>query len=157
MATFGIESNGMLEKTAVYYNGQQVGGIKEVFVSIDEEGGFDAFIQYEGLDKKIYTKQIFTDYFEQVKVVEPSFDDDEAEELQLFTIDSDGDLENTMVYYNDEPLEGIVSLSVHIKGTANPSGFKTLFKSKEIPDKPVFTSEITFRNEDDTLETETLF
>jgi len=157
MATFSVESNGMLEKTAVYYNGQQIGGIKEVFLSIDEEGAFDAFIQYEGLDKKLYTKQIFTDYFEQVKVVEPSFDEDEAEELQLFTVDSDGELDSTVVYYNDEPLEGIVSLTLHIKGTATQSGIKSLFKSKEIPDRPVFTTEITFRNEDDTLETESIF
>jgi hypothetical protein len=157
MPTFSIESNGRLEKTAVYYNGEQLGGIKEIFISLDEEGTFDAFIQYEGTDKNLYTKQIFKDYFDNAKIVEPTFTEEEAEELRLLTIESDGEIENTVLLMNDEDLNGVVSLEIQIKGTNKPSGLKSLFKQNELTDKPVFKSEITFRNEDDSLETESIF
>lgn len=157
MPTFSIESNGRLEKTAVYHNGEQLGGIREIFINIEEEGAFDAFIQYEGTDKNLYTKQIFTDYFENVKVVEPTFSEDEARELQLFTIDSEGNIEESSVFMNNEPLDGVVNVMIHIKGTAHPSGLKSFFKKQETGDQPSFTAEITFRNEDDSIETETIF
>ena len=157
MPTFSIESNGLLEKTAIYYNGEQLGGIKEVFLNLDEEGTFDAFIQYEGTDKSLYTKQIFTDYFENIKVVEPTFTEEEAEELQLLTIESDGEISNSVLMFNNEELEGVVSLEVHIKGTNKVSGLKSLFKQNDLSDKPVFKAEITFRNEDESLETESVF
>ncbi|MFC2131367.1 tyrosine-type recombinase/integrase [Bacteroidota bacterium] len=155
--TIGIESNGRLEKTAIYYNGEQLGGIKEMFLNLDEEGAFDAIIQYEGSDKNLHTKQIFTDYFDNIKVVEPTFTEEESQELQLLTIESEGEVEETSVFLNDESLDGIISIMVHIKGTDQPSGLKAFFKSKDITDKPVFTAEITFRNEDDSEETETIF
>jgi len=157
MPTFSIESNGRLEKTAVYYNAEQLGGIKEILINLDEEGAFDAFIQYEGADKNLYTKQIFTDYFDNVKVVEPTFTEEEAEELQLLTIESEGEIENTVLLMNEEELEGVVSLEIHIKGTNKASGLKSLFKQNDLSDKPVFKAEITFRNEDDSLETENIF
>ena len=157
MPTFSIESNGRLEKTAVYYNGEQLGGIKEILMNIDEEGTFDAFIQYEGSDKNLYTKQIFTDYFDNIKVVEPTFTEEEAEELQLLTIESEGNIEETSLMMNEEPLDGVVRLEVHIKGTNKVSGLKSLFTQNDLSDKPVFKAEITFRNEDDTIETENVF
>ncbi|MFH1050026.1 MAG: hypothetical protein V1779_03735 [bacterium] len=157
MPAFSIESNGRLEKTAVYYNGEQLGGIKEILINIDEEGTFDAFIQYEGSDKNLYTKQIFTDYFDNVKVVEPTFTEEEAEELQLLTINSDGKIENSILLLNDEEQDGVVSLEIHIKGTNKVSGLKSLFIQNDLSDKPVFKAEITFRNEDDSIETENVF
>jgi len=157
MATLSIESNGLLEKTAVYYNGEQLSGIKELFLNLDEDGSFDAFIQYEGTDGNLYTKQIFSDYLENIKIIEPSFTEEESQELHLLTIESNGDIDETLVFYDEEPLDGIVRLMLHIKGTSKPSGLAKLFKSKDVVDKPVFISEITFRNEDDELETETIF
>jgi hypothetical protein len=158
MPTFSIESNGLLEKTAVYYNGEQLGGVKEVFLNLDEDGTFDGIIQYEGIDKKIYTKQIFNEYLEAIKTVEPSFTDDEAEDLQLFTVESDGNIENTTVFYNKEQLEGIVNIFLHIKAVQNKNGIRSLFSTKKaIPEHVEFRTEITFRNEDDTLETEGIF
>ncbi len=157
MPTFSVESNGRLDKTAVYYNGEQLGGIKEILINLDEEGNFDAFIQYEGTDKNLYTKQIFTDYFDNVKVVEPTFTEEEAEELQLLTIDSNGEIESSTLLMNDEELEGVVSLEIHIKGTNKVSGLKSLFKQNDLSEKPVFKAEITFRNEDDSIETESVF
>jgi HPt (histidine-containing phosphotransfer) domain-containing protein len=95
---------------------------------------------------------------ERIKVVEASFTEEEAEELQLLTLDSDGEIENTNVLLNNEPLDGIVSLLVHIKGAASNTGIQSLFKLKKpIPDHPEFKAEITFRNQDNTIETEAIF
>lgn len=158
MATFSIESNGRLEKTAVYFNGEQLGGVKEIFLNLDEDGTFDSIIQYEGADKKIYTKDIFNEYLDNIKVVPPSFTDEEARDLQLLTIDSDGDIENTQVLINDMVQEGIVNLSVHIKGATSKNSIRSIFKNKAyIPEVTEFKAEATFRNEDDSLETEEIF
>lgn len=159
MATFTIESNGRLEKTAVYFNGEQISGIKEIFVNIDEDGTFDAIIQYEGNDKQIHTKTIFEEsYLDNVKVVEPSFTESEAAELQEFTVESDGDLGNTWLFQNEEQLDGVVEVLIHIKAAENKNGLKALFSNKnKIPDQVEFKAEITFRNEDDSLETEAIF
>ena len=157
MATFAIESNGRLEKTVVYYNGQQLGGMKEVFLNLDEDGTFDAILQYEGTDKQIKTKQIFDEYLENLKIVEPSFTEEEAAELHLLTVDSDGDIEDTIVSIDDEELDGIVSMFVHIKSAENKNGISAFFSKDKIPAHMEFKAEITFRNEDDTLETEEIF
>ena len=158
MPSIGIESNGRIEKTAVYYNGERVRGLKEIFLNLDENGTFDTIIQYEGSDKKIYTKQIFSEYLNNLKTDEPAFTEEEAIDLQLIDIESDGDIDTCMVYLNDEPLEGIVSLYIHIRGTATSNGIRSIFKSKEnIPDHPEFKAEVTFRNEDDSIETEEIF
>ncbi|MCX6154545.1 MAG: hypothetical protein NT007_10330 [Candidatus Kapabacteria bacterium] len=158
MATFSIESNGRLEKTALYLNGETISGVKEVFLNIDEDGAFDAVIQYEGSDKNLYTKQIFTDYFDKIKITDPPFDEEEAEQLQMLTIESNGDIENTQVFYNQETLDGIVSLFIHIKAPNHISGFKSLFTAAKKVDTHVdFKAEITFRNEDDTMSTESVF
>jgi hypothetical protein len=158
MATFTLESNGMLDKTAVYYNGQQLGGIKEVYLNMDEEGTFDAVIQYEGTDKQLYTKDIFKDYLTNVRVTEPSFTEEEGQELQLLEIESSGDIESSSVFFNGDPLEGIVELFIHIKGSKNKTGLRSLFSARrEIPEEMEFKAEITFRNEDDSIETEAIF
>lgn len=159
MATFGIEGNGRIEKTAIYYNGEQIGGLKELFIHIDEDGTFDSIIQYEGTDNKVYTKNIFEDHLENIKSVDPSFTEEEASMLHLFEIESDGDLENTFVYEagEDEPLEGIVSVFIHIKGKDNKSGLKKLFNKDNIPNQAQFKATITFREEDDSITTEDIF
>ncbi len=157
MAQFSIESNGRLEKTAVYYNGEQIGGIKEIFINLDEDGTFDGIIQYEGSDKKIHTKQIFSEYLENAKISEPTFTEEEAMALKLFTIDSDGDIEDTEILLNDEPLDGVVNIMLHIKGAETKKGIKAYFDKSNIPDHIEFKDEITYRNEDDSLETEGIF
>lgn len=157
MATFVIESNGRIEKTAVYYNGEQIGGLKEVMLNLDEDGTFDAVLQYEGTNGEIYTKSIFEDFLENLKVVEPTFTEEEASYLTQFVIESDGDIENTNLFLNDETMEGVVNLFVHIKSTkSNTGGIASIFK-KNITTNVEFKSEITYRNEDDTLETERIF
>lgn len=159
MRSFSIESNGRLENTAIYYNGEQLGGIKEIFLNLDEDGAFDAILRYEGTDKNIYTKQIFTDYLENVKVRPPAFSDEDAENLQLLTVESDGDIEDTVVLRNDEPLDGIVSLFVHLKNnTAKDGGIKAMFSRAPASTEPiVFRAEITFRNNDGSTEVEGVF
>lgn len=157
MPTLTIESNGRLEKTAVYYNGQQLGGINELFLNLDEDGTFDAVIQYEGTDKETHTRQIFEGYLANVKVTEPSFTEEEAMELHRITIESDGDIDSTMLFENDEPLEGVISLLIHIKAVKSRNGIKSLFGGKKLEGEHEFRAEITFRNEDDTIETENIF
>jgi hypothetical protein len=158
MATFSIESNGLLESTAVYFNGEQISGVKEIFLNLDEEGTFDAIIQYTGTDNVQYTKQIFTDYLENLKTVEPSFTEEEAAQLQLFTVESDGGIDSAVVLLNEEQLEGVVSVLIHIKtGGQNKGGIRSLFSKPQIPEHDEFKAEITYRNADDTLETENIF
>ena len=158
MAVLSIESNGLLEKTAVYYNGSQVAGIKELLINIDEEDTFDALIQYEGTDKQIYTKHVFSDYLNNLKTVPPSFTEEESQELQLFTVESNGEIGDTVLYINEESLEGVVSLFLHIKASKNKSGFLDFLKNKEISSSDViFKSEISFRNDDGTIDVEEIF
>ncbi|HRP02206.1 MAG TPA: hypothetical protein PLE30_06105 [Candidatus Kapabacteria bacterium] len=157
MATLSIESNGRLEKTAVYYNGEQIAGIKELFLNLDEDGTFDAIIQYEGTNKQIYTKSVFLDYLDNIRVCEPAFTEEEARALQLFTVESEGYIDDTYVYRNDEQQDGIVSVMLHIKATENAGGLKKLLNKSNIPDTVEFKAEITYRNEDESLETERIF
>ncbi len=159
MATFAIEGNGSIETTAVYYNGRQLGGIKEVFLNIDEEGTFDAIIQYEGTNGQIYNKQIFSEYLENAKFVDPSFTEDEAEFMQKLTVESSGTIDDAAVYVNEDYMDGIVSLFVHIKAVENKSGgLKALFSRKtNIPDHPELKAEITFRNDNGSFTIESVF
>lgn len=159
MATFGIESNGRIEKTAIYYNGEQLAGVREVFINLDEHGTFDAIIQYLGRDGQLQTKQIFTDYFDNVQTREPSFTEEEAASLRLLVIDSDGSIESTHVAINDEEQFGIVSLFIHIKAPHHTSGgLRSIFGGqKNIPERPEFVVQVTYRNDDDTLSTEGIF
>lgn len=162
MPTLSIESNGRLEKTAIYYNGQQISGVKELMINLDEDGTFDALIQYQGSDNQIHNKQIFADYLTNIKTVEPSFTEEEASELQLLTIESDGDIESCGVFINEQMVDGIVSLYVHIQAGQTLESKSTLLSMFK-PKKPVnmigieFKSEVTFRNEDNTIETEEIF
>jgi len=158
MATFTIESNGRIEKTAIYYNGEQLSGIKEVFINLDEEGTFDCIIQYEGTDKQIYTKNIFEDYLTNIRTAEPSYTDEEATQVVSLTIESDGSIESTVIFLDNEALDGIVSIFVHLRGVENKTGLRNILRNKtSIPDIPEFRSEITFRNMDNTLEMEAIF
>jgi len=158
MATLGIESNGRLEKTAVYFNGEQVGGLKEIFLNLDEDGTFDAVIQYEGSDKNLHTKNIFQEPLFNVKIVEPSFTEEDAQELQLLEVESNGDIENTTVFYNGEVLDGLVNVYIHIKGAKVKSTGLSIFSSKKQDDQLAeFKAEFTFRNEDDSIETEAIY
>ncbi len=160
MATITFESNGRLEKTAVYINGEQVGGIKEVLLNLDEDGTFDSVIQYEGTDKVIYTKNIFTEQLENMRFVEPSFTEDEAENLRRITVESNGEIESTSVFGNEgEMLDGIVGIFLHIKaGTGPRGGIRALFgKNDNNGSGPEFKAQITFRNEDDSIDMEDIF
>lgn len=159
MPSLSIESNGRLENTAIYINGMQIGGVKEILLSLDEDGTLDAVIQYLGTDNEIYTKQIFRDSLNNLKTVPPSYTDAEAEslQLQLLTIESEGDIETTDVLINDEYEEGIVNVFIHIKSAQNKKGISSVFGKKEQLETETFKAQITYRNEDETLETEEIF
>src|SRR5687768_1779073 len=158
MPSFSIESNGRLEKTAVYFNGEQLGGVREVFLNLDEDGTFDAVLQYVGADGETYTKQIFNDHLERLVTTEPGLTEEEARTRRLLTIDSSGEIEDTMVLLDDQPLDGLTNLLVHIKGSAKAGGIRAFFKTKhELTDREEFRAEATYRNEDDTLTTERIF
>lgn len=162
MASFSIESNGRIENTAIYYNGEQLGGVRELLLNLDENGTFDAVLQYEGTDHVMHTKQVFLDYPEKIRTTEPSFTEEEARELRLLTIESDGDIENTLVTLDGQPLEGIVSLLVQIKagpGESGTGGLRGLFsgRSAHHREEQLFRAEATYRNEDESLSTENIF
>ncbi|MFA5511613.1 MAG: hypothetical protein WC313_04110 [Candidatus Kapaibacterium sp.] len=158
MPTLTVESNGMIERTAVYYNGVQLARVKELYVYIDENGAFDALIQYIGTDKQEYTKQIFTDTLTNIITTEPSFTEEEASLLQNLSIESEGNVEDTYIYLNDEELEGIISMLLHIKVNKNKTGILSFIgKSSRFSDEIMCKSEITFRNEDDSESTERIF
>lgn len=162
MASFSIESNGRIEKTAIYFNGEQLGGIRELLLNLDEDGTFDAVMQYEGTDHVMYTKRIFEDYLEKVRTTEPSFTEEEARELRLLTIESDGDIGNTLVTLDGQQLEGITSLLVQIKTGPRenkPGGLRGLFSGRDAQEQgeDLFRAEATFRNEDESMSTENIF
>lgn len=158
MPTLGIESNGTIEKTAVYYNGEQLGGLRELFLNLNEDGTFDSVIVYLGSDGNEYIKNPFSDYLDNVQFREPSFTEEEASNLQLVEIESDGDIENTSVYYNSEFLDGLVALFIHIKSPAqNKSKAASLFKSRKVSESSDFIANFTFRYEDGSIVTEGVF
>ena len=158
MPVFAIESNGRIEKTAIYYNGEQIGGVREIFLNLDEDGTFDAVMQYQGHDGEIYTKQIFADNLPKLRYVEPSFTEDEAQHLVLFELESDGDIESCLLLLNEEELEGVVNVLLHVKAVPGKSGFGNLFKKRKTEsEEPVFKAQITYRNDDDSIETEDIF
>jgi hypothetical protein len=160
MASFSIESNGRLEKTRVYYNGEQLGGVREVFLNLDEDGTFDAIVQYVGSDGQTHTKQIFNDHLDRLVVTEAGVTDEEAKSHRLLTVDSSGEIDDTLVLLDDTPLDGLVNLMVHIKGSpkAGEKGIRALFTTRnEVSEDAEFKAEATFRNDDDSLSTERLF
>jgi hypothetical protein len=144
MPEFSIESNGMLENTVVYYNGEQLRGVKEVFLNLDEEGAFDAILQYQGTDDQLYTKNVLVDFLENVATTDPTFTEEEAQQMTQLMLASDGSLETTSVILNNEEQVGVVSLLVHIK-------------APQEGDRPEFKAEITYREEDGRLTTEGVF
>jgi hypothetical protein len=159
MREFSIESNGTLEKTALYFNGEQIGGVRQLMLHISENGDFDTIVVYEGSDKTLYTKNIFTDYLDNIKKAQPSFTEDDAQYLRLLVVQSDGNLESTMVYLDDVPQDGIVDLLVHIERGDAPqtSGFALFKKQTSAGTGATFRAEIQYRNEDDSLSTEGIF
>ncbi|RPI67071.1 MAG: hypothetical protein EHM43_10030 [Ignavibacteriae bacterium] len=144
MPEFSIESNGMLENTVVYYNGEQLRGVREVFLNLDEEGAFDAILQYQGTDDQLYTKNVLVDFLENVATTDPTFTEEEAQQMTQLMLASDGSLETTSVILNNEEQVGVVSLLVHIK-------------APQEGDRPEFKAEITYREEDGRLTTEGVF
>lgn len=158
MRELTIESNGSLEKTAVYINGEQIGGIHQLMLHINEEGDFDTVFVYEGTDKQMYTKNLFTDYLDNIKKVPPTFTEEEAQYLRLLTVTSDGELANTLVYINEEEQMGLTDLLVQIQRGSQPQkSLTTLFKKQEPAERPVFRAEAQYRNEDDSISTELIF
>ncbi|MBL7999242.1 MAG: hypothetical protein JNL32_11460 [Candidatus Kapabacteria bacterium] len=160
MPVLAIESNGRIEKTALYFNGEQIAGVKELFLNIDEDGTFDAVLQYQNESGDIVNKQVFTEYLDGLKTMPPAFTDEEAQQMQLLSVDSSGAIDDTFISINDQPLDGIVSMFVHIKAPVknNSSGLSSLFgKKAETTERGEFKAEVTFRNEDDSQSTEAIF
>lgn len=160
MPEFSIEGNGRLERTAIYYNGQQLDKVREVFIHISEEGEFDALIMYIGSDGQQYSKNIFTDYLDGIQTEPPGFTEDEAASLQMLTVDSDGSLESTLLLRNNEEQQGVVRLYVHIKAPTveEGRGLRSWFGGKKnIPERAEFAAEITYREIDGSLTTEGVF
>lgn len=158
MATLTIESNGRIEKTAIYFNGEQLSGVREILINLDEDGTFDSVIQYIGINDKINIKNIFKDNLDNVKISPPSFTEEEARNLIQFSIDSNGEIEDTEIFLNDENLQGIINIFIHIKSNKiKESALKSIFGKKSNDFNGDFKAEITFRNEDNSITVERIF
>lgn len=160
MATFGIESNGRLENTAVYYNGEQLAGLRQVLLNLSEDGTFDALISYRGDDGQLYTRNPFTDYLDHIRTMPPSFTEEEARSMRLLVIESDGDIEHTLVSLDNQPLDGIVQLFVNISlPDVSAQQRRTFFRRQEssLLERAEFKAEFTFREADGRLTTEPIF
>lgn len=158
MPSLGIESNGSIEKTAVYFNGKQIGGIREIFLNLSEDGTFDSLIVYRSKNGEEIIRNPFTDYLDNIEFREPLFTEDEARNLHLLEIESDGDIQNTLVYYDNQVLEGLVSLFIHIKApVVKKSLIHSLLGKEKYIENTKFKATFTFRFEDDRIETEEIF
>lgn len=159
MLSITIVSNGRLERTAVYINGEQVASIRELFISINEDGEFNSAIKYLSSEKEELVKDPFNDELSLIQITEPSFTEEELENLQSITIESDGDLDNTMVFWNDEAQEGIISLFLHIKAPSKEKkqGLSGMFGKTTTMADSVCTAELTFREFDDSITVEKVF
>ena len=160
MRTLSIESNGRLENTAIYINGEQIAGIRELYINIDEQGTFDSVISYIDGSGKLLSKQLFTDDIQSLQFKEAAFTEEDSLNLIQLTIESNGDLENTSVFINDDYADGIVSLTLHCKlGESKPQSLFEKFLSKANPqnEESFFRSEIIFRNEDGSLTNQSIF
>lgn len=141
MPELSIESNGRIENTAVYYNGEQLRGIKELMLSIDENGTFDTILSYADENGRQFTKNVMKDMLEGLQTREPSFSEEEAQSMRLLTISSEGDIESTIVSIDGNEQFGIVSMYLHIVA----------------PPESTIKAEITYRENDGTMTTEGLF
>lgn len=159
MISISIVSNGRLEKTAVCVNGEQISGIRELFINIDEEGDFNSIIKYLGNNNEVLVKDIFNDDLSLLQISEPSFTEEELMSLQTLKIESDGDLDNTFVYWNEEAQEGIISLFIHIKAPSKEkkSGIGGIFGKTTTLADSICNAEITFREMDDSITVEKVF
>lgn len=158
MPTLAVESNGTIEMTAVYYNGKQIAGVRELFLNLDEYGSFDALIVYKDNSGVETIRNPFTDYLDNIEFKEPSFTEEEASSLHLLEIESDGDIQNTLVYYDNQPLDGLVNLFLHIKApVVKKSLISSLLGKGKYVENVEFKATFTFRYEDGRIETEGIF
>lgn len=159
MLSISIVSNGRLERTAVYINGEQVAGLRELFISINEDGEFNSAIRYLASNNEEFVKDIFNEELSLIQITEPSFTEDELLALQTITVESDGDLDNTVVYWNDEAQEGIISLFIHVKAPSKEKkqGLSGMFGKTNTLADSVCDAEITFREYDDSTTVEKVF
>ncbi len=158
MAVLSIESNGTIEMTAVYYNGQQVAGLSELFLNLCEDGTFDSVISYTGTDGFEYHKNPFLDYLDNIPYREPAFTEEESQRLHLLTIESDGEIENTNVYFDNEMVDGLVNLFVHIKSPKKTkSSIVSFLKKEKSLEGAIFKATFTFRYPGDIIKTEEIF
>lgn len=158
MAVLAIESNGTIEMTAVYYNGNQLAGVRELFLNLDEDGTFETLIVYKDKFGQEIIKNPFVDYLDNIQLREPAFTEEEAKNLHLLEIESDGDIQNTLVYYDHQPLDGLVNLFLHIKAPiVKKSLISSLLGKGKYTDNVEYKAMFTFRYEDGRIETEDIF
>lgn len=141
MPELSIESNGRIENTAVYYNGEQLGGVRELMLNLEENGTFDAILTYTDENGQVVTRNVMSDLLEGLQTRDPSFSREEAESMRLLTIASEGDIESTIVSIDGNEQFGIVSLYLHLKA----------------PPETTFRAEVTYREDADRLTTESIF
>ena len=86
------------------------------------------------------------------------FSEEEAMDMQLLTIESSGDIEETHILMNNENLDGIMSLMIHLKiDKIQNNGVFGFFKKNDSIGTTSFKAEIEFRNQDGSTSIEGIF
>src|SRR5437763_12328906 len=99
MGQLSIVSNGRIENTTVCYNGEALGSVQELMVTLDENGTYMPVIQYIGTDHKIYNRQLFSEPLDAVNVMGPAAEFEEAGDgFHELEVESKGDIESTQVW-----------------------------------------------------------
>jgi hypothetical protein len=142
MRTLAIESNGRLENTAMYFNGEMIRGVRDLMLNLDETGAFETVVQYKDASGKIHSHQLFVEHLEGLQTVSNDDLPEKGMELRQLVIESTGNIEETTVFINEEPQDGIVSLflKLHKDGTDEE-----------------FSAQVTYRNADGSTATEDIF
>lgn len=152
MRMLEIRSNGRLETTTLHLNGEQLVGVRELFIDLKEDGTFDAWLTYENADSQTLSKRLFSEYLEKLRVA-PAGEVTAPLAPRSLVIEGDGEIADTTIALDNERLDGLVELFVYLR-RAQGGGF---WKWKREGEHDEFMATATFRNEDGTLDHDTLF
>jgi hypothetical protein len=149
MRTLDIWSNGLIHQTILCFNSQQLVGVREFLLDLNEDGTFRVLINYEGADGEFRVKNPFTDHLVSLRTT--SLADDDVPRSVL-TIESNGTIESTAISFNQQELSGVVSLLIYMRRVR-----EGVIHWLRHGDRDEFVSEITFREADGRLTQEVLF
>jgi len=148
LRTLEIRSSGRLENTTVHLNGEQIVGVRELFLNLKEDGTFDNWITYESTSNEILSKELFREYLADLNVNAEGF----AAAGASLVFESDGNIDGTTIWRNEQRLDGLVEIFVYLRNVK--TGW---FKWRRDGQEDEFRAEAQFRNQDGSINGETIF